>query len=151
MDLGLTPDDLAFRDEVRAFVRAKLPDGIRRKVTSGLHLTRDEHVRWQRILNERGYLSGEGRPFHAVIVQNIRRRYGLQTRYNRLRKAGMPDTRRDRGPAWRSDWDGENLARPRLAACACLQRQEPVPVRASRRRSTGQEAGNKALQTTALS
>ncbi|MBI5336029.1 MAG: acyl-CoA dehydrogenase family protein [Burkholderiales bacterium] len=61
MDLDLTPDDLAFRDEVRAFVRAKLPDGIRRKVTSGLHLTREEHVQWQRILNERGW-GGPGWP-----------------------------------------------------------------------------------------
>ena len=61
MDLDLTPEDLAFRDEVRAFVRAKLPEAIRRKVTHGLHLTRDEHVQWQRILHERGW-GGPGWP-----------------------------------------------------------------------------------------
>ena len=51
----------------------------------------DEHTEGQiaRILNERGRVSGEGRPFHAVIVQKIRRAYGLKTRYDRLRDAGM--------------------------------------------------------------
>lgn len=51
----------------------------------------DEHTEGQiaRILNERGYLSGEGNLFHAVMVQNIRRNYGLKTRYDRLRMAGM--------------------------------------------------------------
>lgn len=42
-----------------------------------------------RILNERGLLSGEGKPFHTIIVQNIRRDYGLKKRYDRLRDAGM--------------------------------------------------------------
>ena len=41
------------------------------------------------ILNERGFVSGEGRPFHAIMVQRIRRAYGLRTRYDRLRDAGM--------------------------------------------------------------
>jgi DNA invertase Pin-like site-specific DNA recombinase len=51
----------------------------------------DNHTEGQiaRILNARGHLSGEGRPFHAVIVQNIRRDYGLKTRYERLCGAGM--------------------------------------------------------------
>jgi DNA invertase Pin-like site-specific DNA recombinase len=42
-----------------------------------------------RILNERGHVSGEGLPFHALIVQRLRRDYGLETRYHRLRNAGM--------------------------------------------------------------
>ncbi len=41
------------------------------------------------ILNERGFVSGEGRPFHALMVQRIRRAYALRTRYDRLRDAGM--------------------------------------------------------------
>lgn len=42
-----------------------------------------------RILNERGHVSGEGKPFHALMVQRLRRDYGLKTRYDRLRDAGM--------------------------------------------------------------
>jgi DNA invertase Pin-like site-specific DNA recombinase len=41
------------------------------------------------ILNERGRLSGEGKPFQARIVQRLRRDYGFKTRYQRLRDAGM--------------------------------------------------------------
>ena len=51
----------------------------------------DEHTEGQiaRILNERGRISGEGKPFHAIMVQRLRRDYALKTRYDRLRKAGM--------------------------------------------------------------
>jgi len=51
----------------------------------------DDHTegRIARILNERGHLSGEGLPFHAIMVQRIRRDYELKTRYDRLREAGM--------------------------------------------------------------
>jgi len=42
-----------------------------------------------RILKERGHVSGEGKQFHALIVQRLRRDYGLKKRYDRLRDAGM--------------------------------------------------------------
>jgi DNA invertase Pin-like site-specific DNA recombinase len=41
------------------------------------------------ILNERYYVSGEGKAFHAMMVQRLRRAYGLKTRYDRLRETGM--------------------------------------------------------------
>ena len=41
------------------------------------------------ILNERGYHSGEGRSFRACIVRRITSDYGLRTRFDRLREAGM--------------------------------------------------------------
>ncbi|MBI4987747.1 MAG: acyl-CoA dehydrogenase family protein [Rhodocyclales bacterium] len=62
MNLDFTDAENAFRAEVRAFVRDKLPDTIRDKVASGLHLTRDEHLQWQRLLFERGGWSGPGWP-----------------------------------------------------------------------------------------
>jgi DNA invertase Pin-like site-specific DNA recombinase len=42
-----------------------------------------------RLLNQRGLRSGEGVPFNVRIVQGVRRRYGLKSRYDRLRGAGM--------------------------------------------------------------
>jgi alkylation response protein AidB-like acyl-CoA dehydrogenase len=62
MDLDFSDAENAFRAEVRAFVREKLPPAIRDKVASGLHLTRDEHLQWQRLLFERGGWSGPGWP-----------------------------------------------------------------------------------------
>lgn len=41
------------------------------------------------ILNERGYVSGEGKTFHPMMVKRLRRDYGLKTRYDRLRETGM--------------------------------------------------------------
>ncbi|MFZ5512657.1 MAG: acyl-CoA dehydrogenase family protein [Pseudomonadota bacterium] len=55
MDLNFTPEENAFREEVRAFVRDQLPAAIRHKVMNGLHLTRDDHVLWQRTLYRRGW------------------------------------------------------------------------------------------------
>ena len=41
------------------------------------------------ILNERGFSSGTGKPFTSCIVGKIRRKYGLKSRYDRLRESGM--------------------------------------------------------------
>jgi len=61
MDLDFSPDENAFREEVRRFVRDKLPAGIRHKVMNGIHLEREEHVLWQRTLHQRGW-GGPGWP-----------------------------------------------------------------------------------------
>ena len=41
------------------------------------------------ILNDRGLRSGEGKAFSVRIVARIQKEYGLTSRYDRLRKAGM--------------------------------------------------------------
>ena len=40
-------------------------------------------------LNERGFHSGKGNPFHPQVVTHIRRKYALKSRYDRLRERGM--------------------------------------------------------------
>jgi DNA invertase Pin-like site-specific DNA recombinase len=47
------------------------------------------HAQIAGILNDRSLTSGEGRPFHPLIVRNIRDDYGLRSREQRLRDAGM--------------------------------------------------------------
>ena len=61
MDLNFGPAETAFREEVRNFVKEKLPGPIRHKVMNGAHLTRDDHVLWQRTLHQRGW-GGPGWP-----------------------------------------------------------------------------------------
>ena len=41
------------------------------------------------ILNDRGHISGCGKPFNRAMVQKIRRKYNLQNRYQRLRQSGL--------------------------------------------------------------
>ncbi len=56
MDLAFTPEEQSFREEVRAWVRANLPDDISHKVHNALHLTRDDMQRWAKILGKKGWL-----------------------------------------------------------------------------------------------
>jgi alkylation response protein AidB-like acyl-CoA dehydrogenase len=61
MDLNFSPEDTAFREQVRRFVSENLPESIRHKVMNGIHLEREEHVRWQLILHAHGW-GGVGWP-----------------------------------------------------------------------------------------
>jgi pimeloyl-CoA dehydrogenase large subunit len=55
MDLNLSPEEAAFRDEVRAFIKAELPDEIREKLIAGRELGKQDYVDWQRKLNAKGW------------------------------------------------------------------------------------------------
>jgi pimeloyl-CoA dehydrogenase large subunit len=55
MDLRFTPDELAFRDEVRSFFRTALPERIREKLDQGRAPAKADIVDWQRILNAKGW------------------------------------------------------------------------------------------------
>ena len=58
MDLAYSPEEIAFRDEVRAFVRGHLPADIASKVLEHRRLHKDDWVRWQTILYKKGWLAG---------------------------------------------------------------------------------------------
>ena len=56
MDLAFHEQEQAFRDEVRAFLRDKLPADVRKRVHLGDGSRINEDIpRWQKILNERGW------------------------------------------------------------------------------------------------
>ena len=55
MDLRFTPEEIAFRDEVRAFMQEALPAATRAKLVEGRRLVKDDLVVWQRILNAKGW------------------------------------------------------------------------------------------------
>src|SRR5487761_2003887 len=55
MDLSFTAEELAFRDEARRFFRTEVPERTRAKLRDGEHLTKEEMVTSQRILNARGW------------------------------------------------------------------------------------------------
>jgi alkylation response protein AidB-like acyl-CoA dehydrogenase len=48
----------ALRNEVREFLKAQLPDDLRRAVTLGLKLEKADQQRWYRLLAARGWLAG---------------------------------------------------------------------------------------------
>ena len=56
MDLAFTPEELGFREEIRAWVHAHLPQDIAHKVHNALQLTREDMQRWGQILGKKGWL-----------------------------------------------------------------------------------------------
>jgi alkylation response protein AidB-like acyl-CoA dehydrogenase len=65
MDLNFTPQEEAFRAEVQAFLKAKLPERIATKVKAGQRLSKADQDEWHAILNERGWLANHWPEAHG--------------------------------------------------------------------------------------
>ena len=57
MDLGYSLEEVAFRDLVRGWLRDNLPAELREKVVAYDHFTREELLRWHRILARQGWIA----------------------------------------------------------------------------------------------
>ncbi len=57
MDLSYSPEEEAFRAEVKAFLAKDLPPAVAAKVKGGKHLTKADHLAWQGALAKRGWLA----------------------------------------------------------------------------------------------
>lgn len=55
MDLNFSPAELAFRDEVREFLREQLPADLADRVKRGGVVHAEDYIRWQKILHRRGW------------------------------------------------------------------------------------------------
>src|SRR2546429_2923271 len=55
MDLNFTGEELAFRDEVRAFMGTNIPAETRRKVLEGVEVSRDDTLGWHQALHRHGW------------------------------------------------------------------------------------------------
>jgi alkylation response protein AidB-like acyl-CoA dehydrogenase len=55
MDLSYTPEQLQFRDEVRAFLRDSMPPHLRAKAEVDGHFEHDESMEWHKILYAKGW------------------------------------------------------------------------------------------------
>ena len=56
MDLAFTPEEQAFREDIRSWVQTHLPRDISDKVHQALRLSRDDMQRWAKILGQKGWL-----------------------------------------------------------------------------------------------
>ncbi|MFC3609337.1 acyl-CoA dehydrogenase family protein [Stutzerimonas tarimensis] len=55
MNLGYSAEQLAFREEVRTFLSAKLPPALAERVRLGKHLSREDYLCWQNIVAQQGW------------------------------------------------------------------------------------------------
>ena len=59
MDLNYSPEETAFRDEVRSWLDANLPSDIRDRVVNYQELQKDDYMRWHKMLAQKGWVAPE--------------------------------------------------------------------------------------------
>ncbi len=57
MNLDFSPEDVAFRDEVRTFIAENYPAELRAKQDSGAPLTKEDQMVWHKILSKKGWVA----------------------------------------------------------------------------------------------
>ena len=57
MDLSFTPEQQAFREEVREWIARAMPADMRRKAEAGASFHQEETMQWHRILYEKGWIA----------------------------------------------------------------------------------------------
>ena len=57
MDLNYSAEELAFRDEVRSWFEASIPADLRKKVLDYEELSKDDLVRWHKIMAKKGWVA----------------------------------------------------------------------------------------------
>ncbi|WP_394782114.1 acyl-CoA dehydrogenase family protein [Undibacterium sp.] len=57
MDLNYTSEDLAFRDQVRSYLAENLPADLKHKVLNHKRLSKENFVRWHKILAKQGWVA----------------------------------------------------------------------------------------------
>ncbi|MBP6580027.1 MAG: acyl-CoA dehydrogenase family protein [Sphingomonadales bacterium] len=57
MDMEFNAEDLAFRDEVRAFIAENYPADLRGKQDEGDELSKEDFLAWHRILHKKGWVA----------------------------------------------------------------------------------------------
>jgi alkylation response protein AidB-like acyl-CoA dehydrogenase len=75
MDLDFSPEDEAFRAQVREFLAGHYPADIRRKVELGLALAKDDYVQFQRLLYRKGWIAPSWPVEHGGGGWSATRRY----------------------------------------------------------------------------
>lgn len=75
MNLNDTPQERAFRDEIRAWLNASIPRDLKKKVARYAPLAKDDVMRWHRILAEKGWIAPSWPVEHGGTGWNVVQRY----------------------------------------------------------------------------
>ncbi|KRE32149.1 acyl-CoA dehydrogenase [Mycobacterium sp. Soil538] len=77
MDLEWSPTDLAFRDEVRAFLEEKLTPDLRRagRLMTSVYADHEASMEWQQILHERGWAASAWPVAHGGCDWSLTQHY----------------------------------------------------------------------------
>lgn len=87
MDMSFSPEHEAFRQEVRAFIREKLPPHLAAKAEADHYFEMPESMEWHRILYEKGWVAPNWPQEHGGPGFDVTRRFILT---EELELAGTP-------------------------------------------------------------
>ncbi len=90
MDLSYSPEELVFRDQVRAWLEANLPGDIRDKVVGYHGLSKEDIVRWHRILAAQGWSVPHWLVEWGGTGWNITQRYLYDEQFGLAGAPGLP-------------------------------------------------------------
>ncbi|HEY4117794.1 MAG TPA: acyl-CoA dehydrogenase family protein [Byssovorax sp.] len=77
MDLSFTTEELAFRDEVRAWIASAMPPHLRAKADVDAHFEHDEVMEWHKILYAKGWVAPHWPAEHGGPGLDVTRRFIL--------------------------------------------------------------------------
>jgi alkylation response protein AidB-like acyl-CoA dehydrogenase len=78
MDLSFTPEQQAFREEVRSWIARAMPAEMRRKAEAGASFHQDETMQWHRILFEKGWIAPHWPKEHGGTGWDVAKRFIFQ-------------------------------------------------------------------------
>ena len=88
MEFGFSPEDEAFRLQVRRFFAEEYPQDILRKVQNGQQLSKDDYQRSERALNEKGWVAVNWPKEYGGTGWTATQKYIFD---DELEKAGAPN------------------------------------------------------------
>ena len=57
MDLNFSAEDIAFRDEVRAFIKDSYPPHLNGKIEEGEEMSKEDFLSWHKVLAKKGWIA----------------------------------------------------------------------------------------------
>ena len=90
MDLSYSPEEQAFRAEVRSWLAANLPGDIRDKVVGYQHLSKEDFLRWHKILAAKGWSVPHGPEEWGGTGWNTTQRYIYDEEFGLAGAPGLP-------------------------------------------------------------
>jgi alkylation response protein AidB-like acyl-CoA dehydrogenase len=90
MDLSYSPEEETFRQEVRGWLASNLPSDIRDKVVGYQHLSKDDYLRWHKILAAKGWSVPHWPVETGGTGWNITQRYIYDEEFGLAGAPGLP-------------------------------------------------------------